>query len=395
MTTAMYNKAIFSPKLRNNIDRLLHKLKYAIIIFSSLVYILVLIKLFPTASFGVAAFSIVPVSIIGLYEGPKFGFLAGIVFIFINLSVFQFLGVSLPQYIRDSALIGSIAVTLVGTGVGYFSMLNKRLKQEIIERRQIQQELNELNGKLETQTQRALQARAQFLTAMSHKLRTPMNASIGLSTLLLEDNPNMVNGDYIHDILRSNREVVGIVDSILEYTKIESGDIELNVEEFTIDKLLEQVTHDARKRAIEQNVSLHTVIDSQAPNRLIGDPKRLLLILGNLFNNALDATQNGDSITLSIKPDWIDKKGEQVFLKIAVADTGQGISSDKLTTLFDPFSSSYESTTKVSNRAGIGAALCRSLCKKMGGEIEAESKVNEGTTITVTLPFNLPKSANK
>jgi len=156
--------------------------------------------------------------------------------------------------------------------------------------------------------------------------------------------------------------------------------------------LIDQIKHDLSERASEQNVTLRTVIDSQTPRCLIGDEKRLLLIIRNLLNNALDATQDGDEVTLSIKPDLVDENNDRTSLNIQVADTGQGIPPDKLTTLFEPFSNAYESTTQAVNRAGIGAALCQSLCKKMGGKIQAESEVGIGTLVTVTLPFNIPQA---
>ena len=390
----MCNNSLIPYKFTKTIGHLLHKWKCAIILLSVIIYVFVASWLYPSAGFGIAAFSAVPVAIVGLYAGPKGGFVSGLIFIFFNWSLFLILGstISFTEYIRAGALAGSTMVTVVGTGVGYFAMLNRRLKQEIGERKQIQQELNGLNGKLEMQAQQALQARAQFLTAMSHKLRTPMNVSMGLSALLLDANPDMADRDYVNDILRSNREIVGIVDSILEYTKIASGDIELNLEKFQLRTLIEQIKDDLNERVVEQKVALHTIIAPTAPSYFFGDKKRLLLIIKNLLNNALDATEGGDEITLSFTPASINEKKAHRSLIIKIADTGRGIPPDKLATLFDPFSSAYESTTQAVNRAGIGAALCQSLCKKMNGEIQAESEVGKGTIITVTLPFNMPRT---
>jgi len=217
----MYNSSTTIRKYGNHIGLLLLRWKCVVVLLSILIYVLVIRELYPSAGLGIAAFSVVPVALVGLYTGPKGGFVTGLLFFFFNWFLFRLLGspISLIEFVRAGAIAGSTVVALVGACVGYFSMLNRRLNNEITERKQIQQELNKLNGKLETQTQKALQARAQFLTAMSHKLRTPMNASMGLSTLLLDTSPGSVQSDYIQGILRSNHEIVGIVDSILEYTR--------------------------------------------------------------------------------------------------------------------------------------------------------------------------------
>lgn len=375
-------------------SRFAYKWQCAFVLLAVLVYVLLATGLYSSAGRTVAAFSILPVTIIGLYTNAKTGFVTGLLFLLFNWLLFKVLGSteSLLVFIQSGAIAGSTAVALVGACVGYFSMLNRRLGNELEERKQIQQELNKLNRRLAIQTQQARQARAQFLAAMSHKLRTPMNVSMGLSTLLLETTSDVVQSDYAHDILHNNRELVGIVDSILEYTKVESGDIELNLEEFQLDRLIEQIKHSVNGKAIERNVTVRTVIDPQTPLCLIGDEKRLQLIIGNLLNNALDATQDGDEITISIKPELIDEHRNHTSLNIKIIDTGKGIPSDMLATLFEPFSSAYASTTEAGNRAGIGTALCKSLCKEMGGSIQAESEVGKGTIITVMLPFNTSKS---
>ena len=380
--------------------------KVHIILLSIAVYAFAIVSLYPILGSIVAVFSVLPSAMFGYYIGARIGFVVGLLFLPVNWVLLRAVGLSstLIEFTLESSLIGSTAVALVAAGIGYVSTLNKRLKHEVMGREETQRALNELNDQLETQANQALQARSYFLTAMSHKQRTPLNASMGLSRLLLDTNLDNIQRDYVCDILRSNSESVGIINSILEYTKVESGEVEVNLNELELSSFVEEVRALVRPRATEQGIALHTEIASQVPSIILGDQKKLQIMLSNLLNNALDATQNG-SITLSFnlaeateKTDATEKQTQDVdypadnrtILSIQISDTGDGMSPNVLANLFEPFANAYASTTRSGNGAGIGMALCKSLCDRMGGKIWVDSVLHKGTTVTMHLPFACP-----
>lgn len=388
-----YIRATSLARFLNQLRALLNKKEYAVL-FALIVYMVIAIGSYPFAGAPIFAVSVFPAAVIGMHGGIKSGIYSGPAILLINWVLFFLLDTqgSFGQFIAMGALIGAIATSTVSVGIGYISSLNNRLHHEISGREQAQRELNTLNQKLEYQTQQALQARSHFLTAMSHKLRTPLNASVGIHTLLLDTELDTKQSHYIHDLQRSNDEVVSIINSILEYTKVESGEIELNEVDFDLTEQLDQLQCLVQSKVDEQSVDLHIEIDPSVPQLLNGDRKKLHLILHNLVNNALDATENG-SITVrasSSQPHNLDgdpATGNTMHVTFDVVDTGMGIAPKVLEGIFEPFENSYQTTTRTGVGAGIGLALCHRLCQSMDGEIRVQSVLGEGTTITVTLPF--------
>lgn len=377
----------------NQLKHLLNKKEYAIP-FALLVYIAVVGGLYPLMGGSVFALSVFPAAVIGVHGGVKSGLFSGPAMLLINWLLFFLLDAqsSFGQFIAMGGLIGAIATATVASGIGYVASLNNRLQQEISGRAQAQQDLNKSNQRLEQQTQQALQARSHFLTAMSHKLRTPLNTSVGINTLLLDTELDTKQVNYVHDLQRNNDEVISTINSILEYTKVESGEIELNKIDFELAEQLEQLQSLAQSKVDEQRVKLLIEIDPAVPSLLNGDTKKLNLILHNLLNNALDATQNGTvTVRASLsQPDSHNTKtttDQTIFVTFHVIDTGSGMSQEALEQIFEPFEYSYQTTTRTGAGAGIGMALCQRLCHNMGGQIRAQSVSGEGTTITVTLPF--------
>lgn len=362
--------------------------------FSLLCYVLAIITFYPVLGGPLFAISVIPVSVIAVFGGVKAGVLIGPFFLILNWLLLVSLGKynSFTMFASNYGLINAITISVVGGGIGYVASLNKQLNKEIAGRELAQRSLDELNQKLERQTQQALQARSHFLTAMSHKLRTPLNASAGMSTLLLDTELDAKQRDYVSDVVRSNNEVIDIINSILEYTKVESGGIELNIVTFELSSLLEQLIDPLRLKAEENCITLHTEIDTQVPSQVRGDSRKLMLILQNLLNNSFNATQNGHisiSVTQVTPADStaVQAPKSTTTIQFEIVDTGRGIHPNDLNSLFEPFDSAYETTISVGVGAGIGLALCRRLCNYMGGNIQVKSVLDEGTTVVLTVPL--------
>lgn len=361
---------------------------------SLLGYAFTIVIFYPLVGSPLFSITVIPVTIICIFGGMKAGVLMGPTFLVLNWLLLVYLGApySFTMFVVMYGWINAVAISAVGIGIGYVVSLNKRLNKEIIGREQAQRSLDKLNQKLERQTQQALQARSHFLTAMSHKLRTPLNASVGMGTLLLDTKLDPVQSDYVHNLQRSNNEVTEIINSILEYTKAESGEIELNEIAFDLAELLDQLQYLVRPKADERRVKLDFSIDPSVEPQVVGDRKKLHIILNNLLNNALDATLD-ETVTLCVTlaqtaaQEMAPIAGNKMRLTFSIIDTGRGIAPEELVELFEPFGNSYQTTTHAGVGAGIGMALCHRLCHNMGGQITAKSILGEGTTITVTLPF--------
>lgn len=261
------------------------------------------------------------------------------------------------------------------------------LVSDITELKLAQLQLESLNMVLEERTRQAEaanDAKSQFLANMSHEIRTPMNAILGLGHLVLGTELSLKQCDYLTKILSSSQHLLGIINDILDVSKIEAGKLSVEHTEFDLLELVEQVVALSQERAIAKSLSVHVDIAANAPKTLVGDTLRLRQILINLTYNAVKFTDQG-SVTLRVSER--EALPNTRVLRFVVEDTGVGISRESLTRLFQPFYQVDSSSTRRFSGTGLGLTITKQLVCLMGGEISVESELGQGSRFTVDIPF--------
>lgn len=234
-------------------------------------------------------------------------------------------------------------------------------------------------------------AKSEFLATMSHEIRTPMNAVIGMSDLLEETPLSIEQREYVQILKRGGETLMNLINNILDLSKVESGNLELEKTEFNLKELSEQVMELMAYRAHEKGLELAFQISSEVPIKLMGDPNRLKQVIVNLIGNALKFTEKGE-VVLEVKS--VEKTNDQCRLLFSVKDTGIGIPKEKLGQIFDPFTQADASTTRKYGGTGLGLTISKKLVERMGGGIEVTSEPGQGTTFNVTLPFEIQKGGS-
>jgi signal transduction histidine kinase/CheY-like chemotaxis protein/HAMP domain-containing protein len=234
------------------------------------------------------------------------------------------------------------------------------------------------------QAMAATRAKSQFLTNMSHELRTPLNAIIGITEMLKEDAQETGEDPLIEPLERihhAGAHLLALINEILDLAKIESGKFELHSEDVDLGCLMEDVARTAEPLALKNGNRLDIGIASDLGS-IQADPVRLRQVIFNLLSNACKFTRNG-TVTLRANRETAPD-GHRV--SISVEDTGIGLTEDQCAKLFQEFTQADSSTTRKYGGTGLGLAISRRLCRIMGGDIEVQSTVGQGSTFTVTLP---------
>ncbi len=234
--------------------------------------------------------------------------------------------------------------------------------------------------------EKAANAKAEFLANMSHEIRTPMNAVIGLAHLLLKTEMTGKQRDFVSRIQGAGQMLLGLINDILDYSKIEAGQMHLEATEFCLDEVLANVTTIIQTRAQEKGLELHYVVDPGVPSHFIGDPLRLGQILINLLGNAIKFTARG---SVSVFINTLAQDEQSVRLQIAVQDTGIGMTREQQGKLFQAFSQADSSISRRFGGTGLGLTICKRLAELMDGEIGVTSQPGAGSTFSLTLNLGI------
>lgn len=278
-------------------------------------------------------------------------------------------------------------------------ILGMLVSRDITERKRLERELHHaydrLTGSLEAEqaakkaAEAANQAKSVFLATMSHEIRTPLNGLIGFTGLLLDSPLGEEPRRFAELIRQSGESLLHLMNDFLDFSKIEAGYLELEPVAFDPRQEVEQALNLVQVAAERKGLALRSQV--QAPPFVHGDAGRLRQILLNLLGNAVKFTAQGQ---VTVTCTELVSQGDTLWLSFVVSDTGIGIEAATQAKLFQPFIQADASTTRRFGGTGLGLAICRRLAEAMGGSIDLESRVGQGSTFTVKLPFaRLPEDA--
>ncbi|MBF0481022.1 MAG: response regulator [Desulfovibrionaceae bacterium] len=271
--------------------------------------------------------------------------------------------------------------------VNAFSMRDKTYMTEsfldITDRKQAEESLR----RAMELTEAATRSKSEFLANLSHEIRTPMNAIVGLSHLMLKTETTPKQRDYLGKIRDAVHTLLGLINDVLDLSKIESGKIELESAAFHLHRVLESVASVIAVKAAEKGLDLLYRTAPDTPATLLGDSLRLGQVLTNLIGNAIKFTERGE-VVVSI--DVASREGDRTVLGFSVRDTGIGLTPEQQGKIFSPFTQADASTTRRYGGTGLGLSISKQLVTLMGGEISLKSKPGKGTEFYFTAAFIAP-----
>ncbi len=262
---------------------------------------------------------------------------------------------------------------------------NRILREEMALHKIMDKELE----RAKEQAEAATKTKSQFLANMSHEIRTPMNGIIAATELALEEAVTEEVEHYLHIVQNSSYSLLGIINDILDYSKIEAGQFRLKERVFRLDEMFDGIIDVFFNQCSDKGIELLVDIESKTPRILSGDSLRLQQILTNMVSNSVKFTPSGGTIIISVRCADIDTadqlQDDQVMLFFSVKDTGSGISPDYLPMLFEPFTQGDASSTRQNEGTGLGLSICKKFVTMMHGTIGVDSVVGQGSTFYFTV----------
>ena len=260
--------------------------------------------------------------------------------------------------------------------------------RDATERKRVEAELRAAKAVAES----ASQTKSDFLASMSYEIRTPMNAIIGIADLLAKTPLSPEQNKYVQIFRRAGDNLLHIINDILDLSKVEASQLEMERTGFSLNDLLEKVTEMVAVRAHEKGLALVCEIAPKVPTALVGDPTLLSQVLLNLLGNAIKFTESGE-VALRVTPDA--DSTVPGALRFTVSDTGIGIPGEKLGAVFERFTQADSSTTRRYGGSGLGLTISKRLVELMGGRIWVESEVGKGSVFSFAVPLEIWASARR
>ncbi|MDP3618296.1 MAG: response regulator, partial [Ramlibacter sp.] len=254
--------------------------------------------------------------------------------------------------------------------------------RDVTARKTAQEEMRQARDLAEEATR----MKTDFLANMSHEIRTPMNAVIGMSHLALKTELTPRQRDYITKVQSSGQHLLGIINDILDFSKVEAGKVGIERAVFRLDPLLSGVADLIAEKISARGLALKFDVAADVPQGLVGDSLRVRQILINYANNAVKYTESG-SVVIAVRV--VERDADSVLLRLAVTDTGLGLSQKQQSRLFQSFQQADTSTTRKYGGTGLGLAISKKLANLMGGDVGVESEVGHGSTFWFTARLGL------
>lgn len=274
--------------------------------------------------------------------------------------------------------LGVAALIIVSVSAYWINRLQKEIKQRKIVEVQLKLAKEDAD--------RANQVKSSFLARMSHEIRTPLHAVSGMAYILKNSGLNKAQQSYLNKISSASKDVLEIINDILDFAKIESGKIELERASFNLDEVLEHIVSILSFKVQEQGIDFLIERDMDVPVYYFGDAKRIQQILLNLLNNAVKFTEKG-SVGLNIR--LLNVKEKKVRIALRIQDTGIGMSEEQVQRLFEPFMQADASINRRFGGTGLGLSIVKNLLDLMEGSITIKSELNQGTTFEIEIELEM------
>jgi len=308
--------------------------------------------------------------------------------IFAVLQSYQVYNIGIvPEHPPASTLIISL-IGCFGLVVFVFSrfyrayLYNNNLLKETYEQQKV---LNQKYKLAIEKAERSFEAKSEFLSTMSHEIRTPLNAVIGMSNLLIMDDPRPEQKENLEVLKFSAGNLLSIVNDMLDFNKIESGKLVFENVKLNLGELMKNICAGQAILAQEKGLSFILEVDEVLSKKeIFGEPTRITQILFNLVSNAIKFTHKGN---IQVKVTCIEQKTSLLTVKFTVKDTGIGIKPDKLKLIFEPFTQESLSTTRQYGGTGLGLAIVKRLLESQGLQIQVDSESGEGSEFSFTMEF--------
>lgn len=260
-------------------------------------------------------------------------------------------------------------------------------RRQHLQLQEIQRQLVESSREAQAQAQRAdaaNEAKSRFLAMMSHDIRTPLTAMLGMNELLADTTLNATQARYVQTIGRAGDTLRAILGDILDFSAMESDGFRLQMEPLDLPGTLADAVELLHSRAAERGNRLLVQIDEAVPRGVLADRARISQLLWNLLSNSIKYTEGGDISLRARLERWEDRVA---WVTISVADTGAGIPEEQLTRIFEPFTKVVRDSVKQAGGTGLGLAIVRRLVDAIGGDVSIRSQEGVGTVVTLSLPF--------
>ena len=238
--------------------------------------------------------------------------------------------------------------------------------------------------------EKASLAKAQFLSTITHELRTPLYAVTGLTHLLLEESPTANQKEHLNSLKFSGEYLLSLINNILDLNKLEARKVEILETSFNLEKRISDVLIALKNSADDKNTKLHFNFDQEIPKKLKGDPLKISQILINLIGNSIKFTENGD---IWINVSRVNQVGQQLFLHFEIKDNGEGITKEKQSAIFENFTQGSLQINRKFGGTGLGLSIVKNLLNLMNSEIHLESELGKGSSFSFDLKFEAFETA--